>query len=424
MNVQEKATNGLKLLFKEEKGFSQVQGVWRFFNNPRVTIKELFSPVIDNLNSEIDNQCDKYVLAPSDWCWLDYKHHSSKIDTIIQNNKGDSKKIGYDLRTTLALSDRTGEPIAPISHSLKTSKKFHSTCNDNIDIKLTHLEELILSIKSIGGFLKTNKKIVHIVDRESDSIAFIRELIQNGILFLLRVKNTSKVFYYDEDLEQEVEIKQKDLANKLPLGKKADDIKYRGKKVSIYVNECDITIKRDATKKVKIDGKNKIIKTKGDTVKLRFIVERLVDANGQVIAQWLLVSNVDKSVKSETVAKWYYYRWKIESYFKLLKSSGFNLEQWQQIKPEALFKRLLVVSQASMLVWKIANDSSDNAKKIRDFLVQLSGKQLEWKVSFTYPALLTGLESYLLMMDILSRFNVDELLKMKDELVDILGFEI
>ena len=71
MNVQEKATNGLKLLFKEEKGFSQVQGVWRFLNNPRVTIKELFSPVIDNLNSEIYNQCDKYVLAPSDWCWLD-----------------------------------------------------------------------------------------------------------------------------------------------------------------------------------------------------------------------------------------------------------------------------------------------------------------------------------------------------------------
>ena len=95
-----------------------------------------------------------------------------------------------------------------------------------------------------------------------------------------------------------------------------------------------------------------------------------------------------------------------------------------QKKSKRTFKRLIVVSQASMLVWKIANDSSDNAKKIRDFLVQLSGKQLEWKVSFTYPALLTGLESYLLMMDILSRFNVDELLKMKDELVDILGFEI
>lgn len=426
MNIQQRATNGLKLLFKEVSGFSQVQGAWRFLNNPKVEIEELFSPVVDNLNSQINKQCDKYLLAASDWSWVDFKSYTSKRELIKENNRGVSKKIGYDLQTILALSDRTGEPIAPISHSLKTSKKVYSTYNDNVDTKLTHLEALTQAIKSIPKFLKTDKKIVHIVDRESDSIAFMRDLIKDNNLFLLRVKNNSKVFYHHEDLKKDIEIKQIDLANKLSFGTKVKTIKYKGKKATIYVNECDIIIKRDATKKRKNkDGKNQIQRIKGDPIKLRFIVERLIDDKGEIVAQWLLVSNLfDTSIKSETLATWYYHRWKIESYFKLLKSSGFNLEQWQQIEPIALFKRLLIVSQACMLVWKIANDSSTNAKKIRDFLIQLSGKQIQRKVEFTYPALLSGLESYLTMMDILVKFDINDLLKMKEELTDIMGFEV
>jgi hypothetical protein len=426
MNIQNRATSGLKLLFKEVKGFSQVQGAWRFLNNPNIIIEDLFNPVLDNLSKEIDKQCDKYLLAPSDWCWLDYKKHTSKKDLIIQKNKGNTKKIGLDLQSTIGLSDRTGEPIASISHNLKTNKKVYSTYDNNIDMKLTHLEELVLRAKRIFDFLKTTKKIVHIVDREADSIAFIRDLIKNSLLFLLRVKNNSKVFYYDKDLKKDVEIKQIDLANRLSLGKKVKDIKYKNKKVTIYVNECPIIIKRDATKMVtNKDGKKKLIRTNGESVKVRFIVERLVDKKGKIVAQWLLISNIfDTAVTSETLATWYYYRWKIESYFKLLKSSGFNLEQWQQVEPEALFKRLLIVSQATMLVWKIANDSSSNAKQIREFLIQLSGSQMQRGVDFTYPALLSGLESYLMLIEVHVKYDDEKVLKLRDELVEIMGFEI
>jgi len=113
------------------------------------------------------------------------------------------------------------------------------------------------------------------------------------------------------------------------------------------------------------DGKKKLHKTKGKTLKLRFVVERLVNDKNEIVAEWLLLSNVfDKNIDAATLANWYYYRWKIESYFKLLKSSGFNLEQWQQKEPLALLKRLLIVSNACILVWKIANDNSTNAKKI------------------------------------------------------------
>jgi hypothetical protein len=65
-------------------------------------------------------------------------------------------------------------------------------------------------------------------------------------------------------------------------------------------------------------------------------------------------------------AAWRFYnngRVNIESYFKLLKTTGFNLEKWQQEKPLALFKRLIVVAYAVVLVFKLANSDDENAKK-------------------------------------------------------------
>ncbi|MDQ7061247.1 MAG: transposase [Sulfurimonas sp.] len=260
----------------------------------------------------------------------------------------------------------------------------------------------------------------------SHSIAFMRGLDEDKQLFLLRGKKNSTVNYYDEKSKQTISIKQSELADKLPFGKEVKKIVYKKKKVTIFVNEYNITISRDATKMIAgKNGKRKLQRTKGKTLKLRFIVERLVNDKNEVVAEWLLVSNLfDEEIDAKTLAQWYYYRWKIESYFKLLKSSGFNLEEWQQKEPLALFKRLLIISNACILIWKIANDNSDNTKAIRDFLISLSGKQIQRGVDFTYPSLLSGLESYLATLDLLRQFSVEDIFKMRDELVEIIGIEI
>jgi len=422
MSSQHAATNGLKLLLKDTEQFSQVQAAWRFLNNDNVSTKALFKPIWETLLKEVNSQCSEYVLAMTDWSHIDYKHHNSKQELISENKKDNGVKKGLDLQTTLAVSDTTGEPIAPIAHNLRTSKKFYSTYDDNIKVGTTHLEELASRAKWIADNLKTEKKIVHIVDRESDSVAFMRDLDKIDALFLLRVKNSSKLYLPDD----KIDIKQGDLADKLPLGTKVQEMKYRKKNVSIYVNECEVEVRRDATKFItQKDGKKKLQKTSGDSIKARFVVERLVDKNQKVVAQWLLVTNIlDKSVTAKTIATWYYYRWKIESYFKLLKSSGFNMQEWQQREPSALFRRLLVVSYSCVLVWKIANDTSVNAKKIREFLVSLSGRLVQKDKEFTHPALLAGLENYIQMLNLISMFSREELLDMKQELVKIMGMDI
>ncbi len=60
----------------------------------------------------------------------------------------------------------------------------------------------------------------------------------------------------------------------------------------------------------------------GEPVTLRLIVSEVPAANGRVLAQWLLLSNVAATVAAGRLALWYYWRWRIESFFKLLKGAG------------------------------------------------------------------------------------------------------
>ena len=175
MSVKERATNGLKLLINNTSSFAQVQASWRFLNNESVTVDDLFDPILETLETEIEKQCDKYVLAMTDWSHIDYKHHSSKKELISENKKTGVKK-GFDLQTTLAVSDVTGEPIAPIAHNLKTSEKFYSTYDDSIEMGTTHLKELSQRVQWINKNLQSDKKIVYITDREADSVEFMRDL--------------------------------------------------------------------------------------------------------------------------------------------------------------------------------------------------------------------------------------------------------
>lgn len=414
MNHKQRTISGLGLLLKDVEGFSQTQGAWRFYNNENVDIESLSEPIITTGLQEIEKHCSEYILVAYDWSHLDYRGHTAKKECILTKRSvnGDKKSKGYDFQSALVISDTTGEPITPLMQNLKTDMRVYSTYNNEIDINLTHLEELTQRSRYVHTHFAPSKKIVDIVDREADSVGLFREYKNDeNRFFIIRAKDQQKVEHNKSTLSQ------KELAKALAPGKFVKNILYKKKRVDIYVNETVVSISRDSHKKVINDDLTiSYKKVKGEPFQARFIVEKLLDENQEVVATWILISNLQEDVSSKTIALWYYYRWNIESYFKLLKTSGFNLEQWQQRDPLALFKRLLIVSYACVLVWKIANSNHENSKKIRDFLVKLSGRLVEKKIKFTSSALLTGLWNFFSAMDILELYDFEELLKMKNEL--------
>jgi len=427
MKIVENAVKGLTTALSKESNLNMalIQSSWRFYNNDRVDENELFENIKDENKNIIQNIENDFVLVAHDWSWLDIKNHNSKEDLIVRNKKGNAKQRGYELHSSLVIDSNSGNPLTPIAMNLQTSKEIYSSYSKDLDITLTHLQELSKRCSYIDLEVKNttkDKKAIHIIDREADSVLFIRELQKENSLFLIRVKDNAKVYWDDK----KIDIKQKDLSKELDFGKEVGSIKYHKKQARLFVNECDITITRDYSKMTTDSvGKKKLIKIPGMPVKARFIVSRVVNRYNKVLATWMLITNVDKQkVDTKSIATWYYYRWNIESYFKLLKTTGFNLEKWQQEKPLALFKRLIVVALSIVLVFKLANSNDENAKKIREFLVKLSGKLMEYGVEYTLPALLTGLWVFLRLMDVLNTFSIEELNALKNQAQDIMEFKL
>jgi hypothetical protein len=77
------------------------------------------------------------------------------------------------------------------------------------------------------------------------------------------------------------------------------------------------------------DGK-RIVPILGVPLALRLVVSRLYDAQGQIISEWVLLCDLPDVVSNAQIALWYHFRWRIESFFKLLKQAGHQLERWEQ----------------------------------------------------------------------------------------------
>lgn len=152
----------------------------------------------------------------------------------------------------------------------------------------------------------------------------------------------------------------------------------------------------------------------GEPLNLRLVVSRIEDQTGAVLAQWDLLTNLKESVSDEQVALWYYYRWQIESYFKLLKEAGHQLESWEQESGLALFKRLLIAGAASVLVWRLLRATDEFGQRTREFLVRLSGRQMKRTKPITGPALLDGLFKLFALLETLQHYSVDDLQQFAD----------
>jgi hypothetical protein len=124
----------------------------------------------------------------------------------------------------------------------------------------------------------------------------------------------------------------------------------------------------------------------------------------------MLLTNVAASLASaEQLARCYYWRWRIESFFKLLKSHGHQLEHWQQQSGSAIARRVLIASMACVVVWQLQADASPAATELKDVLVALSGRQTKRSRPHTAPALLAGLWTLLSMLALLEHYELDEI---------------
>jgi hypothetical protein len=386
--------------------FATTQAAWRFYSNPRVKLPMLASPLIQHARQAVPSCCDDYLLVVNDWSNLHYNGHDSKTDRVELSRRDD---LGYEMFTALAVSDRDGGPIAPLCVQLRAADGLHTTRSAKVQKPQSQLDGIEPVMDHITG-LQLGKPAVFVIDAEADSVLHYRKWDNARKKFLIRANDSRVVVHDGKDMH---------------LGEVADGLRrklkpsrpvlYKGKKARQFVTETIVVLDRPARQnRVQGHGRNKRKKHKnipGAAIPLRLVICEVRDANGRVLSRWLLLNNLPASVPTSTIALWYYWRWRIESYHKLLKSAGQEIEQWRQETAGALVRRLLVTAMIAVLVWHISRDNSEQGRQLRTTLVKLSGRQMrkDNKRGFTEPALLAGLCVAVPMMIFLETMSMEEL---------------
>jgi hypothetical protein len=396
LHASENQAAGSRALPSVNEAVASTQAAWRFYSNPSVTLSALAKPLLEQAQADLPVVCRSYGLVIHDWSDMPYGAHTSKKD-----RRKIGSNWGYELATSLLISDLTGAPIVPVSVGLWANDGWHTTRDKKPRNDLSPLG----LVSETMLFLQQQKlplPLLHLIDREGDSIFHYRQWDAASNLFLVRANDGQRVVWQDRGLLLRDVVAQVALRPSQAVEISANVVGQ------LLVGETSIVIDRPAFPRADT-GKRRWIK--GEALKLRLVVCRLQLPDGTTEAEWYLLSNAPSEISAEQLAEWYYWRWRIESYFKLLKSQGFQVEQWQQETVDAIGKRLLVAAMACVVVWRVQRATDPETVALRDLLVRLSGRQVR-RGHATAPAILSGFWVFLSSIELLEHYDLNDLKQM------------
>jgi hypothetical protein len=400
LQISQSVAAGLNALPGAAASFASTQAAWRFYRNENVSLPALAQPLIEQGRVALRAPDTEYALVVHDWSHLNYDRHTRKADRC---GLAREHRQGYELQSALLVSDRDGAPLAPLYQNLQSAAGLHTTRGADVLPATTHLDELGARWEHLEQ-LGLGRPLVHIVDREGDSIGHYRQWQAHH--FLVRAKGGQRVVWEGQSVLLAAVARA--LQPQLVYGRQ---VVWHGQAARQSVGETGVVLTRPTRQKRRGQKPRTVA---GPPVALRLIVSEVRNEQGRVLAQWLLLSNVSAAVGAGRLALWYYWRWRIESFFKLLKGAGQQVEHWQQARAGAVARRLLVVSAALVLVWQLERAESPAAAQLRTVLVRLSGRQVRRGRGWTTPALLEGVWVLLAMLELLERYDLSHLRQLAD----------
>ena len=390
---------GAKALPDGVQAFSHTQAMWRFLSNPRVSPKEVAQPLREAARDAVEQEDSEWVLCAHDGSRLNYGNHEAKRDRLQMTHEHD---VGYELQSSLLVGADDGAPLAVAVQNLVTAEGVWR-CRETgiVPDEQTHLDELSermdwLEQQSWG------KRLAHLIDREADWAAHLRQWSERGPYWLVRVKAASSVRSDGQSMSV------REVAERLTFHR-TRRVQCKGQPALQWIAGAPVVLTRKARPKRDAPDGKRLAPIPGAPLALRLGVSRLCDPRGRVLAEWYWLSALPETVSDAQIALWYYFRWPIESFFKRLKQAGHPLERWEQESGGALFKRLLIATHACLLVWRLARERGEAARQTQDFLVRLSGRQMKASRPVTMSALLKGVFMLFAMLKTLEQYPPEQL---------------
>ena len=159
--------------------FAATQATWRFLNNERVGMPELIEPPREVGRGRVRELKSRFALLVHDWCKPSFTYGKRDLTQLTH-----ATDIGYELTTALLVSADDGSPLAPMEMHLKTAGGVIST-RDPAAHDRPHLDQVLPTMEASRGW-ELDKSLLHVIDREADSVDYFRKWDAAGFKFLVR----------------------------------------------------------------------------------------------------------------------------------------------------------------------------------------------------------------------------------------------
>ena len=196
---------GLRVPPGAARPFAAAQGAWRFLNNEAVTLPRLAGPLAECARAGVADACDAYALVVLDWSPLHYGGHESKERRV---ELAHSRDLGYDLLTALAVSDRDGSPLAPVSLDLRAADGVHTTRADRVVRAPSQLDGLGPVMAHAAGLLAPTGRVpAFLIDREADSVGHYRRWDADRRKLVVRADDNRLVLHAGGEVKRPAVVK-------------------------------------------------------------------------------------------------------------------------------------------------------------------------------------------------------------------------
>ena len=348
--------------------WANTKAAYRFFSNKKITQDKILDPHKLSTHNRIKKNPDNFTLILHDTTELTYTNHPSIKDlnpgrkfTLRNPKKDGSKTIHYDynliMHTSLALTT-AGVPLGITALRIWDRDKLKDTTNlkrkinpTRVPIESKESYKWIENIdKSSSESLISSKKLVHIGDRDSDMFELFELCDKTDTNFVIRVAHNRNVglngeLLYDTESHGIIQ------SGTFDLEVTDSDRTKRIAKINLSFSKVNI-----------IPTMSK--RNNFTPLTLYYIVAEEVlgkDENPSNPILWRLLTNLPiKSLKSaQEKIYWYSLRWKIEVFFKVLKT-GCKVEDCRLQTKQGLIRYLTLMSIVSWRIFWITMFSREN----------------------------------------------------------------
>lgn len=334
------------------KGWSDAKGAYRLFSNKKFDPAEVYSSHYQSTQERIKGK--KFVFAVQDTSYLDFDSHL-KTKGLGSISKAYTKhKMGLMLHSTLMLSIE-GLPLGLSSQQCwsrtlrketaqeKSRRKYISSIEDKESYKW------ITALKETMNIIPKGTEVITVGDRESDIFELLWSCQELNSLFIVRNRQNRKFICSNMGkINLQTRLNQ--------ISEKKEIIIEVPKKKNGTAREANIEIKYMSglipIRSPSLYGSKKHDHKISDKVAVYVIRAKEINSpKGSEAIDWTLLTNIPVNSFEDAIEKidWYKLRWKIEEYFRVLKS-GCKIENARLATKERLEK---LIALKSIIAFKI-----------------------------------------------------------------------